>query len=218
MTNVKIELKRPDKTASGGTKTPSVGTFNDYCSGGIECSEWVIPSLAAGATATLDAPFFVLDATLPIVVTSKLLASTPTDSDVSNNLATLSIASQTGLVAPNTAQLAYQKPTQLIPIVVQRIAPNPTEGDLIVKLESLDEREVTFNFYNTLGKLVKSEKKTVEKGINRLEFQVYELEQGVHFIVPTTTQGHKVPTKFVKMEGGATLQGFLTLGELGRRF
>lgn len=199
MTNVKIELKRPDKTASGGAKVPSVGTFNDYCSGGIECSEWVIPSLAAGATATLDAPFFVLDATLPIVITSKLLASTPTDSDDSNNVTTLSIASQNALIAPNPAQLTYQKPTQLIPIVVQRIAPNPTEGDLIVKLESLDSREVVFNFYDTLGKLVKSETKTVEKGINCVEFSVYELEQGVHFIVPTTTQGHKVPTKFVKM-------------------
>jgi hypothetical protein len=199
MTNVKVELKRPDKTASGGAKVPSVGTFNDYCAGGIECSEWVIPSLAVGATVTLDAPFFVLDATLPIVVTAKLLSSTPTDTGLTNNLVTISIPPQTGLVAPNPAQLVYQKPTQLIPIVIQRIAPNPTEGELIVKLESLDEREVTFNFYNTLGKLVKSEKKTVGKGMNRVEFTVYELEQGVHFIVPTTTQGHKVPTKFVKM-------------------
>ncbi len=199
MTNVKIELKRPLKTASGGTKTPSVGTFNDYCAGGIECSEWVIPSLTAGATATLDAPFFVLDATLPIVVTTNLLASTPTDATVANNTATVSIAPQTPLAAPLIAQLVYQKPTQLIPIVVQRIAPNPTDGELIMKLESLDAREVTFEFFNALGKLVKTEKRTVDKGVNRVEFDVYDLEQGVHFVIPTTTQGYKVPTKFVKM-------------------
>jgi hypothetical protein len=199
MTNVKIELKRPAKTASGGTKTPSLGTFNDYCAGSIECSEWIIPSLAEGATATLDAPFFVLDATLPIVVTTTLLASTPTDVGTANNTASVSIAPQTAANAPVIAQLAYQKPTQLIPIVVQRIAPNPTAGELIVKLESLDEREVTFEFFNTLGKLVKTEKRAVDKGVNRVEFEVYDLEQGVHFIVPSTTQGNKVPTKFVKM-------------------
>jgi hypothetical protein len=95
--------------------------------------------------------------------------------------------------------LSYQKPTQLIPIVVQKIAPNPTEGALIVKLESLDTREVTFDFFNVFGQLVKSEKRAVEKGVNRVEFDVYDLEQGVHFIMPTTTKGYKVPTKFVKM-------------------
>jgi hypothetical protein len=199
MTNVKIELKRPAKTATGGAKTPSVGTFNDYCAGGIECSEWLIPSLAAGATATLDAPFFVLDATLPIVVTANLLASTPTDAVTANNTASISIAPQTAANAPTIVQLAYQKPTQLIPIVVQRIAPNPTVGELVIKLESLDEREVTFEFFNTLGKLVKTEKRAVDKGMNRVEFEVYDLEQGVHFIVPSTTKGYKVPTKFVKM-------------------
>lgn len=199
MSNIRIELKRPLKTSSGGAKTPSVGVFNDYCSGGVECSEWVIPSLAVGATATLSAPFFVLDATAPIVVTTQLLSSTPTDNGPANNLATLTIPSQTPLVAPNTAQLTYQKPTQLIPIVVQRIAPNPTEGALTIKLESLDAREVAFDFFNALGKLVKSEKKTVEKGENRVEFDVFDLEQGVHFVIPSTTTGYKVPTKFVKM-------------------
>jgi Secretion system C-terminal sorting domain len=174
MTNVKIELKRPAKTASGGAKTSSIGTFNDYCAGGIECAEWV-----------------------PIVVTTNLLTSTPTDAIAANNTASVSIAPQTA--AAIAAQLAYQKPTQLIPIVVQRIAPNPTEGELIVKLESLDAREVTFSFFSALGKLVKTEKKMVEKGMNRVEFDVFELEQGVHFIVPSTTQGYKVPTKFVKM-------------------
>ncbi|MDZ7878987.1 MAG: HYR domain-containing protein [Saprospiraceae bacterium] len=198
MSNIRIELKRPLKTSSGGVKTPSVGVFNDYCSGGIECSEWVIPSLAVGATANLSAPFFVLDATAPIAVTTQLLFSTPTNG-LSNNLITLTIPPQTPLVAPNFSQLTYQKPTQLIPIVVQKIAPNPTEGELIVKLESLDAREVTFDFFNAFGKLVKSERKAVEKGENRVGFDVFDLEQGVHFVIPSTTTGHKVPTKFVKM-------------------
>jgi hypothetical protein len=193
MTNIKVEFKRPDKMAFGGTKTPSVGVFNDYCASGIECSEWTIPTLAAGATATLDAPFFVLDAIAPIVATTRLLSSTPTDGNAANNTASVSIAPQT-VVAQ-----AVSKPTQLIPVVIQKIAPNPTDGELRVQLESLDAREVTFEFYNALGKAVKTEKKAVEKGLNRVEFSVFDFEQGVYFIIPSTSQGHKVPTKFVKM-------------------
>ncbi len=194
MTNIKIDLKRPAKMSFGGNRIPSVGTFNDYCAGGIECSEWLIPSLAAGATATLDAPFFVLDAIAPIVVTTNLLASTPTDANAANNTASVTLSP-----ASSALQSASYKPTQLIPIVIQRIAPNPTDGELRILLESLDNREVTFEFYNSLGKVVKTEKKGVEKGLNRLEFSIYDFEQGLYFITPTTSQGHKVPTKFVKL-------------------
>lgn len=194
MTNVKVEMKRPDKMAFGGTRVTSLGFFNDYCAGGLECSEWIIPSLAAGATATLDAPFFVLDAIAPIVATTRLLNSTPTDGNVSNNIASVTIAPAAGAI-----QSASIKPTQLIPVVIQTIAPNPTDGELRIKLESLDTREVTFDFYNALGKAVKSEIRVVEKGLNRLEFSIYDFEQGIYFVVPSTSQGHKVPTKFVKL-------------------
>jgi Leucine-rich repeat (LRR) protein len=193
MTNVVIELKRPAKMSHGGNKTPSVGTFNDYCAGGVECAQWTIPTLAAGATATLDAPFFVLDAIAPIVATTKLLSSTPVDGNATNNTATFSITPQT-VVAQ-----AVSKPTQLIPVVIQSIAPNPTDGELRVQLESLDAREVRFDFYNALGKTVKTETKAVEKGLNRIEFSVLDFEQGVYFVLPVTNQGHKVPTKFVKL-------------------
>ena len=194
MTNVKVEMKRPDKMAFGGTRVTSLGFFNDYCAGGLECSEWIIPSLAAGATATLDAPFFVLDAIAPIVATTRLLNSTPTDGNVSNNIASVTIAPAAGAI-----QSASIKPTQLIPVVIQTIAPNPTDGELRIKLESLDTREVTFDFYNALGKAVKSEIRVVEKGLNRLEFSIYDFEQGIYFVIPSTPQGHKVPTKFVKL-------------------
>ncbi len=194
MTNIKIDLKRPAKMSFGGNRIPSVGTFNDYCAGGIECSEWLIPSLAAGAMATLDAPFFVLDAVAPIVVTTNLLASTPTDGNATNNVASISISPQAGVV-----QSVSQKPTQLIPIIIQRIAPNPTDGELRVQLESLDNREVTFDFYNSLGKVVKSEIRAIEKGLNRIEFSISEFEQGLYFVTPSTHQGRKVPTKFVKL-------------------
>ena len=43
-TNVQIEFKFPTGTASGGTAVPSVGTWNEYCAGGIQCFTWTIPS------------------------------------------------------------------------------------------------------------------------------------------------------------------------------
>ena len=93
-----------------------------------------------------------------------------------------------------------QKATQLIPIVIHKISPNPTtDGAITVDLESISEREVTFVFYNTLGKTLKTEIRKVESGRNKLFFDVLDLETGVYLIVPTTKLGRHVPTKFVKM-------------------
>ena len=91
----------------------SVGTFQDFCPGGIECSEWTIPNLAAGATATLDAPFFILDATGPIVVTTKLLSSTPTDANATNNTASVTISPAAAGASASFLALNRQKPSQL---------------------------------------------------------------------------------------------------------
>jgi hypothetical protein len=97
------------------------------------------------------------------------------------------------------ANLARQRPTQLVPIVINKIAPNPTEGDVFVKLESLDKRTVTFQFYNAMGMLVKSENQTVEKGTNTLGFDFSKAPQGVYFIQTDVGKGRKVPVKFIKM-------------------
>jgi GEVED domain/CARDB/Domain of unknown function DUF11/Secretion system C-terminal sorting domain len=199
LTNVKIELKRPALTANGGSKVVSLGVFNDYCPGGIECSEWNIPTLAAGATATLDAPFFILDATAPIVVNTKLLGSTPTDANTANNTATVSVspAGAAGAAAPILG-LRRQIPTQYIPLIVQSISPNPTEGDVVVEVESLTAQEVQFEFSNAMGQTIQSEKRAVEKGTNKVHFDVYEFTQGIYFIQTNVGKGRNAPTKFVK--------------------
>ena len=95
LTNVVIVFKRPNQTNAGGIKTPSVGTFNDYCAGGIECSQWVIPTLSANSTVTLVAPFFVLGGSAPIVATVTFTNSTPA---VTVSDATLSISPSLALI------------------------------------------------------------------------------------------------------------------------
>ena len=191
----KIEFKFPAKTVSGGATVPSLGDWQEWCSGGVQCFTWTIQSLAAGATATLDVPLFVLDATAPIVATTKVLniPTTPT------NVATITVNRAGAAQAPPSQALAYKVPTQLIPVVIQRISPNPTEGDVQIKLDSWTKQTVDFNFSDITGKVIYSEKRDVEKGVNQLDFEVFQLPQGVYFIQTNVGKGKDAPTKFVKM-------------------
>ncbi len=193
-TNARIKFPYPQGTVNGGNPTPSVGTWNFYC-GNTECYEWQIPSLPVGATATIIFPLFVLNPATAINAVASLLASTPTDVNTANNQAQLSIVQKAAPVAA-----IVQKTHQYLPIVVQKISPNPTtEGAIIVDLESMSDSKGTFEFFNALGKILKTETQDLKKGENKLFFDVQDLEAGIYFIVPKTQIGKRVPTKFVKM-------------------
>ncbi len=193
-TNVNIEFKFPDNTASGGTAVTTRGTWNEYCAGGVQCFTWTIPNIPAKTTAVLVVPVFVLNPTSPIVATAKLLSSTPTDTNAANNTATISINA-----GASVAPLEQFLTTQFIPIVIEKISPNPTDGDLEIVLQSLDEREFILSFSDTYGRLIKSNSTQLEKGINKLHYDVSDLPQGIYFISHPTSNGVNMPIKFVKM-------------------
>ncbi len=193
--NVKIEFKFPTGTVNGGSTVLSSGDWSEWCMGGVQCFTWTIPTLAANATATLDIPLFVLNVATPIVGTAKLLSSTPTDAVTANNIASATI-NHSVAAPPESARL---KATQQIPVVIQTISPNPTEGDIMLRLESLDEREVHFNFSDAFGRIVKTEIRNVEKGQNHLQFDVGQLPQGIYIITPSTSLGKQMPHKFMKL-------------------
>jgi subtilase family serine protease len=194
--NVKIEFPFPNKTVTGGSVTPSVGTWKEYCTGNIKCYEWNIPTLAANTTATLDIPLFILDAVGSISGTAKLLAATPADNTAANNSATITLTQS----APTARQAVatVQKPTQLIPIVIQKITPTLTEGDVMIDVESLVSKQMHFYFYNLAGKLARTEVRSVQKGDNRLLFDFYQETQGVYMIQTDLGTGQGAPLKFVK--------------------
>ena len=79
------------------------------------------------------------------------------------------------------------------------ISPNPTDGDLEIVLQSLDERALTLNFSDVYGKIVKNNSRQLEKGVNKLHYDVSGLPQGIYFISHQTSQGVNMPMKFVKM-------------------
>jgi hypothetical protein len=197
-TNVRIELPFPAKTSNGGNATASVGTWSEWCPG-RQCFEWTIPTLAPNSTATLDLPLFVLDATAPIVATTRLLASTPADGNTANNTASVTVTSAMPLQGVGNQALAIrQKPTQRIPVVLHNLYPSLTEGDLMVELESLIEKSVQFYIYTAAGKRVVTETRAIEKGKNLVPFDVYSLPSGVYFIQTDAGVGRGAPIRFSK--------------------
>ena len=90
-------------------------------------------------------------------------------------------------------------PTQLIPIVIHKLSPNPTEGELNLEVNSLNIREQQFSFYDILGKQVQTETRTLEQGINRLTFDCSALPQGAYLIITPESVGSNQPRKFIKL-------------------
>jgi hypothetical protein len=194
-TNVKVGFPFPANTANGGRATPSIGSFREFCFG-LRCNEWVIPSIAAGVTATLKVPIFIQDISTPIVFKTDLLASNPTDITANNNTASVIVNFQGA--APVVA-LSRFKPTQNIPIVVQSIFPNPTDGELNVTVESLIEKTLTIEVYNAQGQRVDAHNRKVEKGINTLQLDASELPQGFYYLMPVLDNAlRNAPVKFTK--------------------
>jgi HYR domain/Secretion system C-terminal sorting domain/Domain of unknown function DUF11 len=189
---IKIVFEPADLQSGGGTATASVGTFNEYCSGGIACREWTIPSLAAGATATLDVPRFVLNPVGNLVSKARLL--TPSISE-----ATVTVTSAANALNGGAARLSRPKSTQLVPVIIQYISPNPTLGDLEIELESLTERDVVFQFSDLIGNVVQMETRRLVTGFQIKTFDVSSLPQGVYFIQISTNRARNVPVKFIKM-------------------
>jgi hypothetical protein len=196
-TDIKINFPFPEKMVTGGKATPSVGNWREYCAGNIKCYEWAIPTLAANSTATLDIPLFILDAVGSISATTRLLSATPTDNNAANNSATVTL--NPASIAPQAlARGNTEKPTQHIPLIVQQIAPNPTDGNITVELESIVEKDVVFSFYNGQGKRVKNEVRSVKKGQNLIPFNLSEVVDGLYIIQTSEGQGRFVPIKILK--------------------
>jgi HYR domain/Domain of unknown function DUF11 len=192
--DVKISFPFPEHMVTGGAAIPSAGTWEEFCVGSGHCYEWRIPSLAAGASATLEIPLFILFTKEPIMAIAGLTGSTPADNNATNNVADVTITP-----VPEVSNFNRYVPSQRVPIVIYEIFPIPTVDELSIRLNSLSERETTFYFYDLAGREVHVEKRAVEKGVNTLMFNVLGFAQGTYMVVPSTNVGKGTPIKFVKM-------------------
>jgi hypothetical protein len=193
-TDVKIDFPYPTKTVNGGNITPSVGTWQEWCSGGIQCYTWTIPNLAANTTATLEIPVYVLDAVGTMTATTHLLSSNPVDSNVTNNVATV-LVNRAG--SPPIQPFVQSKDKQAT-VLSQRLHPTLVEHFIVVDVESNEAQQIDFQIINALGTVVQTEKMAIEKGNNKRQFDVSQLPKGLYLIQTSVGQGQNVPMKFVK--------------------
>jgi hypothetical protein len=192
--DIVVNFPFPQGLVNGGVPQASTGLWEEYCANSRICYEWSINALAGNATATLDIPLFVLGLSTPITATAKLLSSLPIDNLLNNNQASVTIG---GSTAPSVS--AAYKTSPKIPIIINKILPNPSIGDVILMVESIDEREANFNVADAFGKIIRVETQKVVKGTNQLVLDMWSLPQGIYFITPTTSLGRGMPVKFVKL-------------------
>ncbi|MEN9612184.1 MAG: hypothetical protein RLZZ628_2998 [Bacteroidota bacterium] len=100
--------------------------------------------------------------------------------------------------ALNAQLKALSNDNQPVTLDIKTLSPNPTDGALLVTLKSLVAKEVTFDFYNTVGSKVYSQTQQVQNGENELFFDVTKLPTGVYFIQTSEQGGKNAPSKFLK--------------------
>jgi PQQ-dependent dehydrogenase (s-GDH family) len=193
--DVKIKFPFPEQTVTGGNFTISQGSWRQWCAPNTQCFEWNIPILAAKSSETLDVPLYVLNALTPITATATLANSIPVDLMVANNVATFTV----NAAVSEQPLLLKLTSTQSVPIVVQQIMPNPTKNVILVELESIIEKEIVFDFYDFMGKKVRTELLQVQKGTNLFPFDFESEAPGVYFIQTNQGTFRNTPLKFVKL-------------------
>ena len=179
VTNVKISVPFPrERSVTGGNAVASTGVWSEWCSGNRQCFEWTIPSLAVGAEANLELPIYVFNTNPSFSITASLQSSTPDDSDNKNNASTVTIGSMSGnLLQSNNANL-----NATLPYVIG-IYPNPNNGNFTINFDNpMDESVANFDFFNTIGQVVHSEKRTIKKGFNQPTFDFSDKEQGTYMV------------------------------------
>jgi hypothetical protein len=191
--NIKVSFPFPEKTVNGGFAAPSVGKWEEWCSGNIQCYTWTIPNLNAHQTANLEVPLFIMNPDSPIVATVHISSLIPTDNNKNNDTATVIVKPQPTLEGKFLGQ------NQRIPVVIQKISPVPADDLLNIQLESLTDQEVTFAVSDATGKTILTEKRALEKGRNQVELMVSTLPQGLYLIQVSSNRLKNMPLKFVKM-------------------
>jgi hypothetical protein len=102
---------------------------------------------------------------------------------------------------PPTANLSRRNPqlSKTIPMLITEMIPNPVEDNLALTVYSIIDKETEFQFFDMLGRVIKTEKKMVEKGYNYINFDCYELTSGVYQILTVGSYPRGVDYRFVKL-------------------
>ena len=122
---------------------------------------------------------------------------------VKDNTGCISEAKSVGIIntCPPTANLSRRNPqlSKTIPMLITEMIPNPVEDNLELTVYSIVEKETEFQFFDMFGRVVKMEKRMVEKGYNKINFDCYELTGGVYQILTVGSYPRGVDYRFLKL-------------------
>lgn len=206
-TGIKVDFPFPKYFNYGGNVTSTAGTVYDSY-----FHNWAVPSLAAGQTVTMTLTLFNINNSAPITAFAQVIASSPADiGSTPNNNSTgipvekdeagITITAAFAAPAPTALGTQAQIEKQYVPIIITNVSPNPInfEGDLTIQVNSLWEGKTDFHFSDLNGKILLTDTRVVEKGINKLNFDVSNFPQGL-FIVRTHAHNQwSVPAKICKL-------------------
>jgi SprB repeat len=122
---------------------------------------------------------------------------------VKDNTGCISEAKPVGIIniCPPTANLIRRNPqlSKNIPMVITEMIPNPVEDNLALTVYSIVDKETEFQFFDMFGRVIKTEKRMVEKGYNTINFDCYELSGGVYQIITVGSYPRGVDYRFLKL-------------------
>jgi HYR domain/Domain of unknown function DUF11 len=173
-TNIKIDIPYPTGCVQGGPAVTNNGFYTGYWANCTNCGLWIIPELAGGQTTTLDLPVFPLDANGAKTATAKLLSLDQTDGNSANNQASFTVTPSANIQTPPVASIRDY---------AFAASPNPFSESLELSIAAVQDKEANILIYNNLGSLMKSEKRSLSKGINKLKMDGTGFTEGFYFIV-----------------------------------
>jgi len=205
-TGIKVDFPFPKYFNFGGNVTSTAGTVYDSY-----FHNWTVPSLAAGQSVTMTLTLFNVNNSAPITAFAQVIASSPADiGSTPNNNSTgipvekdeagITITAAFAAPAPTALATQAQIDKQFVPIIITNVSPNPInfEGDLTIQVNSLMDGKVDFHFSDLNGKMLLIETRAVEKGINKINFDVSNFPQGLFVVRTHANNQWCMPAKFVK--------------------
>ncbi len=200
-TNVTVDFPFPTKFVNGGNPTSTAGTsYNTFT------MVWTVGTLNSGQSVTMTMPLFCLDNTGSVTAFAQVKTANPADADSApNNNATnvpveddeAAVVMTQSIGIGNTPRITQRGP-QLIPIVINNLFPNPSEGELNVVIHANYKGEATFEWYNPQSGIVLTQKMEVNQGENHLFFDLTGLANGVYYLQTTMNAIKNMPIKYLK--------------------
>ncbi len=189
-----IDLPKATPLVGGSQAVASTGDYNSFS------RVWTIPTLEAGATATLDIDLFPI--TLDFILYAQVTALNELDKDSrpANGICCIANEDDEAAFTPSaSAMMGLNSKNTLAQIEetlqLASVFPNPVSGFTTVTFQTQLEK-VTYSIIDINGKIIRSNTWNTVTGTNSKTLDLSDLAEGVYFIQINQT----TPQRIVKMK------------------